>query len=242
MCTAHRATGRGRLQSWANNNAEFASLCTRLVALPDRIGALYKTLMSRRFGPEYINNEKFREQLASCHAHNSELTAALIENEEGAQVVLDTSNGIAGSTFEELEIDIRRYSASGKYSYLAALASHERDRAAAQIQAVKDAGGNAADNTFPEVRRQDERSSEAGTFLCGFEGCTNVYKTFDGLVKHVRHEQRGYGRTGSAETAKPPTHVGYTPKDPKRVTLRGDLPAEGRRSHKKKTWAEDVGQ
>jgi hypothetical protein len=202
------------LQSWVNNNAEFASLCTSLVALPDGIGALYRKLVSCRYGPKYIKTPGFQEQLALCHAHNSELTAALIENEEGAQVVLDTSNGIAGSTFEELEIDIRRYSASGKYSYLAALASHERDRAAAQIQAVKDAGGNAADNTFPEVRRQDERSSEAGTFLCGFEGCTNVYKTFDGLVKHVKHEKRGYGRTGSAATAKAPTHVGYTPKAP----------------------------
>jgi hypothetical protein len=135
-----------------------------------------------------------------------------------------------------LENDIRRYRASEKYSYLAALASHERDRAAAQIQAVKDAGGNAAKKTFPDVRRQDERSSEAGTFLCDFEGCTNVYKTFDGLVKHVKHEKRGYGRTGSAATAKAPTHVGYTPKAPKR----GDLPAGGQRSHKKKTWDEDV--
>jgi hypothetical protein len=238
MCTAHRATGRGRLQSWVNNNADFASLCTRLVALPDGIGVLYKRLLSCWHGPKYINNEKFREQLASCHARNGELTAALIENEEGAQVVLDTSNGIAGSTFDNLETDIRRYRASEKYSYLAALASHERDRAAAQIQAVKDAGGNAAKKTFPEVRRQDERSSEAGTFLCGFEGCTNMYKTFDGLVKHVKHEKRGYGRTGSAATAKPPTHVGYTPKAPKR----GDLPAEGRRSHQKKTWDEDEGQ
>jgi hypothetical protein len=223
------------LQSWVNNNAEFASLCTRLVALPDGIGALYGRLVSCRYGPKYINNETFREQLESCHARNGELTAALIENEEGAQVVLDTSNGIAGSTLEALEIDIRRYSASGKYSYLAALASHERDRAAAQIQAVKDAGGNAADNTFPEVRRQDERSSEAGTFLCGFEGCTNVYKNFAGLVRHVKHEQRGYGRTGSAATARASTHVGYTPTTPKR----GDLPAEGRRAHRKKTWDSD---
>jgi hypothetical protein len=225
------------LQSWVNNNAEFASLCTSLVALPDGIGALYRKLVSCRYGPKYINNEKFREQLASCHARNGELTAALIENEEGAQVVLDTSNGIAGSTFEELEIDIRRYSASGKYSYLAALASHERDRAAAQIQAVKDAGGNAAEKTFPDVRRQNERSSEASTFLCGFEGCTKSYKNFDSLVRHVKEEQQGY-RTGSAATAKAPTHVGYTPKAPKR----GDLPAEGRRAHRKKTWDEVVGQ
>jgi hypothetical protein len=226
------------LQRWANKGEEFESLCTRLVGLPNGMGGLYNTLVTRRFGSEYIQTPGFHERLAACHAHNSELTTALIENSEGAQVVLDTSNGIAGSTFEALENDIRRYRASEKYSYLAALASHERHRAATQIQAVKDAGGNAAKKTFPDVRRQDERSSEAGTFLCDFEGCTNVYKTFDGLVKHVRHEQRGYGRTGSAATAKPPTHVGYTPKAPKR----GDLPAEGRRSHQKKTWAEDVGQ
>jgi hypothetical protein len=238
MCTAHRATGRGRLQSWANNNAGFASLCTRLVALPDGIGALYRSLVSCRYGPKYINHEKFREQLASCHARNGELTAALIENEEGAQVVLDTSNGIAGSTFEALETDISRYRASDKYSYLAALASHERHRAAAQIQAVRDAGGNVADKTFPDVRRQNERSSEASTFLCGFEGCTKSYKNFNSLVRHVKEEQQGYGSRGSAATAKTPTHVGYTPKAPKR----GDLPAEGRRSHKKKTWDEDVGQ
>jgi predicted lactoylglutathione lyase len=238
----HCATGRGRLQSWANKDETFPSLCTRLQGLPNGMGDLYKTLVSSRFGPGYIKTPHFQDQLAVCHAHNKQLTVALIENAEGAQVILETRNGIPGSTFAAIENDIAWRSAAVQYSYLAALASHERDRAAAQIQAVKDAGGNAADNTFPEVRRQDERSSEAGTFLCGFEGCTNVYKTFDGLVKHVKHEKRGYGRTGSAATAKTPTHVGYTPKDPKRVTLRGDLPAEGRRSHHKKTWAEDVGQ
>ena len=231
----HWATGRGRLQSWANKDETFPSLCTRLQGLPG-VGALYKTLVSRRFGPGYIQTPGFQEQLAACHAHNSELTTALIENSEGAQVVLDTSNGIAGSTFEALENDIRRYSASEQYSYLTALASHERHRAATQIQSVKDAGGNAAEKTFPDVRRQAARTSVAGTFLCDFEGCTNVYKTFDGLVRHVKHEKRGYGRTGSAATAKAPTHVGYTPKAPKR----GDLPAGGQRSHKKKTWDEDV--
>jgi len=238
----HCATGRGRLQSWANKDETFPSLCTRLQGLPNGVGDLYKTLLWRRFGPEYIKTPHFQEQLAACHAHNKQLTVALIENAEGAQVILETRNGIPSSTFEAIENDIRRYSAAVQYSYLAALASHERDRAAAQIQAVKDAGGNAADKTFPEVRRQDERSSEAGTFLCGFEGCTKSYKDFKGLVKHVKQEQQGFGRNGSAATAKPPTHVGYTPKDPKRVTLRGDLPAEGRRSHHKKTWAEDVGQ
>ena len=239
MCTAVCivcATGRGRLQIWANKAEEL----TRLQGLPNGMGDLYKTLVTTRFGPEYIQTPGFQERLAACHAHNRELTTALIENEEGAQVVLETRNGIPGSTFAALETDIRvrRYRASEKYSYLAALASHEHDRAAAQIQAVKDAGGNAAEKTFPDVQRKDARSTEAGTFLCDFEGCTNVYKTFDGLVKHVRHEQRGYGRSGSAATAKAPTHVGYTPKTPKR----GDLPAEGRRSHHKKTWDEDVGQ
>jgi hypothetical protein len=100
------------LQGWVNNNADFTSLCTRLVALPDGIGALYKRLVSCRYGPKYINNEKFREQLASCHAHNSELTAALIENEEGAQVILETCNGIPDSTFEAIENDIRGRSAA----------------------------------------------------------------------------------------------------------------------------------
>ena len=234
----HCATGRGRLQSWANKDVKFASLCTSLVGLPDGMGALYKRLVSCRYGPKYIQTPGFQERLAACHAHNRELTTALIENEEGAQVVLETRNGIPGSTFAALETDIRRYRASEKYSYLAALASHEHDRAAAQIQAVKDAGGNAAEKTFPDVQRKDARSSEAGTYFCGFAGCTKSFKSFDSLARHVKHEQRGYGRTGSAATAKAPTHVGYTPKTPKR----GDLPAEGRRSHRKKTWDEDVGQ
>ena len=232
----HCATGRGRLPSWANKDDKFASLCTRLVASPDGMGVLYNTLVSTRFGPEYIQTPGFQERLTACHAHNSELTTALIENSEGAQVVLETRTGIAGSTFQALENGIRRYSASEQYSYLTALASHERHRAATQIQSVKDAGGNAAKKTFPDVQRQAARSSEAVTFLCDFEGCTNVYKTFAGLVKHVKHEKRGYGRTGSAATAKAPTHVGYTPKAPKR----GYLPAGGQRSHKKKTWDEDV--
>jgi predicted lactoylglutathione lyase len=202
------------------------------------MGDLYKTLVSSRFGPGYIKTPHFQDQLAVCHAHNKQLTVALIENAEGAQVILETRNGIPGSTFEAIENDIARRSAAVRYSYLAALASHERDRAAAQIQAVKDAGGNAAEETFPDVRRQDERSSEAGTFFCRFEGCTKSYKNFESLVRHVKQEQQGYGSGGSAATAKTPTHVGYTPKAPKR----GDLPAGGQRSHKKKTWAEDVGQ
>jgi hypothetical protein len=176
----HGATGRVRLQSWVNKDKgfKFASLCTRLQGLPNGMGDLYKTLVMRRLGSEYIQTPGFQERLAACHAHNSQLTTALIENSEGAQVVLETRTGIAGSTFEALENDIRRYSASEKYSCLAALASssHERHRrAATQIQAVKDAGGNAAEKTFPDVQRKDARSSEAGTFLCGFEGsgCTN---------------------------------------------------------------------
>jgi hypothetical protein len=91
--------------------------------------------------------------------------------------------------------------------------------------------------TFPNVRRQDARSKEAGTFFCGFEGCTNSghgYKSFRALAEHVKFEQRGYGRSGSPETAKAATHVGYTPK-------RGDFPAEVRVSHQKKTW-EDAAQ
>jgi hypothetical protein len=230
MCTAVCivcATGRGRLQKWANKAEEF----TRLQGLPDGRGGLYKTLLSKRFGPQYIQTPGFQERLAACHAHNSELTTALIENEDGAQVVLDTSNGIPGSTFAALENDIAWRSDSERYSYLTALASHKRHRAADQIQAVKDAGGNAVEKTFPDVRRQDERSSEAATFFCRFEGCTKSYKNFDSLVRHVKEEQQGY-RTGSAATAKAPTHVGYTPKAPKR----GDLPAEGRRAHRKKTW------
>jgi hypothetical protein len=105
----HCATGRGRLQSCARKDDKFASLCTRLVGLPNGMGGLYNTLVTRRFGSEYIQTPGFHERLAACHAHNSELTTALIENSEGAQVVLDTSNGIAGSTFEALENDIRRY-------------------------------------------------------------------------------------------------------------------------------------
>jgi hypothetical protein len=192
------------------------------------MGGLYNTLVTRRFGSEYIQTPGFHERLAACHAHNSELTTALIENSEGAQVVLDTSNGIAGSTFEKLETDMDRRSPAVKYSYLMALASHDRDRAATQIKAVEEAGDEEAKQTFPNVRRQAARSKEAGTFFCGFPGCNKSYADLSGLKKHVKKQQ----------TAKAPTHVGYTPKAPKR----GDLPAEGRRSHQKKTWAEDVGQ
>lgn len=233
----HCATGRGRLQSWVNKDEEFASLFTRLRESPNGMGALYDTLLSTRFGPAYIHTPNFQEQLAACHARNRQLTAALIENVEGAQVVLETRNGIPGSTFAALEADIGRRSASVQYSYMTALASHVRNRAATQIQAVKDAGGNAAEVTFPDVQRQDARSEEAGTFFCGFVGCTNSghgYKSFGGLARHVQQEQRGYGRSGSAETAKAATHVGYTPK-------RGDFPAEVRVSHQKKTW-EDAAQ
>jgi hypothetical protein len=196
------------------------------------MGGLYNTLVSRRFGAEYNQKPKFQERLAACRAHNSQLTTALIENSEGAQVVLETRNGIPGSTFEALENGIRRRSASVQCSYVTALASHHPFRAAEQIQAVEVAGGNAAELTFPHVQRKDARSKEAGTFFCGFEGCTNSghgYKTLDGLVRHVKHEKRGYGRTGSASNAKAATHVGYTPD-------KADYMAEGRRSHQKKTW------
>ena len=90
----HGSTGRGRLQSWVNKDKDFASLCTHLVGLPNGMGALYKTLVTRRLGPEYIQKPGFQTRLAACHAHNSELTTALIENSEGAQVVLETRNGI----------------------------------------------------------------------------------------------------------------------------------------------------
>ena len=234
----HWATGRGRLQSWANKDETFPSLCTRLQGLPNGMGDLYKTLVSSRFGPGYIKTPHFQDQLAVCHAHNKQLTVALIENAEGAQVILETRNGIPGSTFEALENGIRRRSASVQCSYVTALASHHPFRAAEQIQAVEVAGGNAAELTFPHVQRKDARSKEAGTFFCGFIGCTNSghgYKTLDGLVRHVKHEKRGYGRTGNASNAKAATHVGYTPD-------KADYMAEGRRSHQKKTWAEDVGQ
>ena len=221
----HCATGRGRLQSWANKNKEFASLCTRLVALPDGMGALYNKLVSCRYGPKYINNEEFREQLASCHARNRELTAALIANEEGALVVLNTSNGMLGSTFENLETDIDRRSPSVKYSYMTALASHESNRAATQIKAVEEAGDEEAEQTFPNVRRQAARSKEAGTFCCGFDGCTKRFADLRGLRKHVTQKQ----------TAKPPTHVGYTPdKD----DFEAEIKARGNNTHArgKKTW------
>jgi hypothetical protein len=82
----HRATACGRLQSYANN-LEFVSLCTGLLALPDGMGALYATLVSSHFGAEYIQNPTSpgRKQLAECHTRNSELTAALIQNREGAR-------------------------------------------------------------------------------------------------------------------------------------------------------------
>ena len=67
------------------------------------MGALYDTLLSTRFGPAYIHTPNFQERLAACHARNRQLTAALIENVEGAQVVLETRNGIPGSTFGPLQ-------------------------------------------------------------------------------------------------------------------------------------------
>ena len=221
----HCATGRGRLQSWVNKVADLASLCTGLVALQNGVGDLYNTLVSTRFGLEYINNEMFRKQLAVCHAHNSQLTKALIENEEGAQVVLGTRNGIPGSTFAAIEDDIRRCSPAKQYSYLTALASHVRDRAAAQIQAVIDAGGNAAELTFPDVQRQDARSKEAGTFFCGFPGCNKSYANLSSLRTHVTTQQ----------TAKAPTHVGYTPD---KADFSAEIKARGNNSHArgKKTW------
>ena len=220
----HCATGRGRLQSWANKDEDFASLCTGLRESPNGMGELYDKLVSKRFGPEYIDNETFRKQLAVCHTHNTRLTAALIETEEGAQVVLETRNGIPGSTFAAIEEDIRRRSDSVQYSYLTALASHASgNRAKTQIQAVIDAGGNAAELTFRDVRRQDARSTEAGTFFCGFEGCPKSYADLKGLKKHVTQQQ----------TAKPPTHVGYTPN---KADFSAEIEARGTRDHRKKTW------
>ena len=221
----HCATGRGRLQSWANKDKEFGSLCTSLVGLPNGMGDLYKTLVTTRFGPEYIQTPGFQERLAACHAHNGQLTAALIENSEGAQVVLETRNGIPGSTFAALETDIRRYRPSEKYSYMTALASHESNRAATQIKAVEEAGGEEAEQTFPNVRRQAARSKEAGTFCCGFDGCTKSFADLRGLRKHVKQKQ----------TANPPTHVGYTPdKD----DFEAEIKARGNNTHAhgKKTW------
>jgi hypothetical protein len=221
----HGSTGRGRLQSWVNKDKDFASLCTHLVGLPNGMGALYKTLVTGRFGPEYIQKPGFQTRLAACHAHNSQLTAALIENEEGAQVILETCNGIPGSTFAAIENDIRGRSAAVQYSYITALASHVRDRAAAQIQAVKDAGGNVAEQMFPNVRRQAARSEEAGTFFCGFPGCNKSYANLSGLRKHVTKQQ----------TAKAPTHVGYTPDNDDfsaEIKARGGLT----RPKGKKTW------
>jgi hypothetical protein len=221
----HCATGHGRLQSWANKDETFASLCTRLQGLPNGMGDLYKTLVSRRFGPEYIKKPHFQEQLAECHAHNKQLTVALIMNAEGAQVILETRNGIPGSTFEAIENDIRGRSAAEQYSYLSALASQDHNRAATQIKAVEEAGGNPAEVTFPDVRRQAARSEEAGTFFCGFAGCTKSYADLSGLKKHVKKEQN----------AKAPTHVGYTPdKDDfeAEIKARGGLT----RPKGKKTW------
>ena len=221
----HQATGHGRLQSWANKDETFASLCTRLQGLPNGMGDLYKTLVSRRFGPEYIKKPHFQEQLAECHAHNKQLTVALIMNAEGAQVILETRNGIPGSTFEAIENDIRGRSAAVQYSYITALASHARDRAADQIQAVKDAGGNVAEQTFPNVRRQAARSKEAGTFFCGFPGCNKSYANLSSLKRHVTEQQ----------IAKAPTHVGYTPDNDDfsaEIKARGGLT----RPKGKKTW------
>ena len=221
----HWATGRGRLQSWANKDETFPSLCTRLQGLPNGMGDLYKTLVSSRFGPGYIKTPHFQDQLAVCHAHNKQLTVALIENAEGAQVILETRNGIPGSTFEAIENDIRGRSAAVQYSYLTALASHDRDRAAAQIQAVKDAGGNVAEQMFPNVRRQAARSEEAGTFFCGFPGCNKSYANLSSLRTHVTKQQ----------TAKAPTHVGYTPDNDDfsaEIKARGGLT----RPKGKKTW------
>ena len=125
----HRATACCRLQSYANN-LEFVSLCTGLLALPDGMGALYATLVSSHFGAEYIQNPTSRKQLAECHARNSELTAALIQNREGAQAVLETGDGMPGSIVAELEADIGRRDPSDKYRYVSnvtGLSSHVRD-------------------------------------------------------------------------------------------------------------------
>jgi hypothetical protein len=221
----HCATGRGRLQCWANKDETFPSLCTRLVGLPNGVGALYETLVSTRFGSEYIQTPGFQELLCACHAHNSELTTALIENREGAQVILETRNGIAGSTFEKLETDMDRRSPAVKYSYLMALASHDRNRAATQIKAVEEAGDQEAKQTFPNVRRQAARSKEAGTFFCGFPGCNKSYANLSSLRTHVTTQQ----------TAKAPTHVGYTPDNDDfsaEIKARGGLT----RPKGKKTW------
>jgi hypothetical protein len=221
----HCATGRGRLQSWANKDETFPSLCTRLQGLPNGMGDLYKTLVSSRFGPGYIKTPHFQDQLAVCHAHNKQLTVALIENAEGAQVILETRNGIPGSTFEAIENDIAWRSAAVQYSYLSALASHERDRAANQIKAVEEAGDEEVKQTFPNVRRQAARSEEAGTFFCGFPGCNKSYANLSSLKRHVKEQQ----------IAKAPTHVGYTPDNDDfsaEIKARGGLT----RPHGKKTW------
>jgi hypothetical protein len=214
---------RRRLQGHVNKDDGFASLCTGLVAQPG-LGPLYQTLVSKRFGPGYIDDLAFRVQLDICYQHNPELTTALIESGEGAQVILETCTDMPGSVFEELATDIGRCDEDARYSYYKALASHEQGRAAAQIQAVRDAGGNVPEQTFPLVRRQDKRTGEAGTFQCGFPGCpSKPFSTFANLKKHVATAQQEYGRTG---TARPATHVGYTP-DPKdfaaeRAAMAGD--------------------
>jgi hypothetical protein len=189
------------------------------------MGALYETLVSTRFGSEYIQTPGFQELLCACHAHNSELTTALIENREGAQVILETRNGIAGTTFEKLETDMDRRSPAVKYSYLMALASHVRDRAANQIKAVEEAGDEEVKQTFPDVRRQAARSEEAGTFFCGFPGCNKSYANLSSLKRHVTEQQ----------IAKAPTHVGYTPDNDDfsaEIKARGGLT----RPKGKKTW------
>ena len=224
------ATARRRLQGYANKDDGFASLCTGLVAQPG-LGPLYQTLVAKWYGPGYIERLAFRDQLDMCYQLNTRLTTALIQTREGTQVILETRNGMHGSVFEHLETDIGRYAEDVQYSYYAALASHEQGRAAAQIEAVREAGGNVPWHTFRLVQRKEKRSAEAGTFQCGFTGCpSKPFASFDGLKKHVKQAKEAHGRTG---TARPPTHVGYTP-DP--ADFAAEIAAMAPRSHHKKVW------
>ena len=224
------ATARRRLQGYANKGDGFASVCTSLVAQPD-LGPLYQTLVSKWYGPGYIEDLAFRDQLDMCYQLNPRLTTALIESGEGAQVILETRTGMHGSVFKDIEADIGRGAEDVQYSYYTALASHAQGRAAAQIEAVREAGGNVPEHTFPLVQRKEKRAAKAGTFQCGFTGCpSKPFASFDGLKKHVKQAKEAHGRTG---TARPPTHVGYTP-DPE--DFAAETAAMPPRSHQKKVW------
>ncbi len=213
-----------------NKDDGFASFCTGLIALPG-LGPLYQKLTRWWYGPTYIKDLAFRDQLDICYRHNPELTTALIKTREGTQVILETCTGMPGSVFEELATDIDRCDEHVRYSYYKALASQDQGRAAAQIQAVRDAGGNVPEQTFPLVRRQEKRTGETGTFQCGFLGCTSKpFSKFANLERHVKLAKQEHGRTG---TARPATHVGYTP-DPK--DFEAEREATAGDPKKKKVW------